>query len=536
MEAALAEVRDLELYAPVAVHREAMTSATLPIVAVALSEDANPFALYPDGTERLLARDYPPPHPVIVLVPVETDLRSQATLNSQGQPEVRCQVGSGETLAKARERCHGKVQNVRAMEAVRAGSPGSAHNLSGLDGLYMEHLELIGDQCHGECWFIGDPEYEIFMAYDIANHSDTEHRPRVCAGDGGSGELHFDMNGSSWTRLQRLLFGAQLEAARTGADSAIIIQLWEADDGWAGPQCVLTPTNDGAVLNAVFIAVLGAYVTTIAVGVNAGAALFGIALMAIAAPTLIFGGDDLVGTFVAAQSNFPATANTNMSLVRSEPNGSVALVGRARVKAYSTTPPSAGPTAAVAMAGVDKLPVGAGKQFSATAVDANGIGAPTRTPTWSSSNSSVASVNASGYVTGVAAGTATINALIDGVTSGYVVEVANYGEAVSVQLSPLGVSINGSQQWQLYVRLYDSNNFELPVNALAGARFEHVYPDVCAVNAAGIVTSLTGSAAWTDIKVITDTGLESNAIPCSVNGGNAYLRAPATSSTRVDQP
>jgi uncharacterized protein YjdB len=60
------------------------------------------------------------------------------------------------------------------------------------------------------------------------------------------------------------------------------------------------------------------------------------------------------------------------------------------------------------------IAVGATQQFAATAADANGATIPGATFAWSSENAAVATVSASGLVTGVAAGSANIIAAESG--------------------------------------------------------------------------------------------------------------------------
>ncbi len=73
------------------------------------------------------------------------------------------------------------------------------------------------------------------------------------------------------------------------------------------------------------------------------------------------------------------------------------------------------PVASVAVSpAVASVQVGQMAQFSATLQDANGNALTGRTVTWSSSDAAVATVNGSGLVTGVAAGSATITATSEG--------------------------------------------------------------------------------------------------------------------------
>ena len=66
---------------------------------------------------------------------------------------------------------------------------------------------------------------------------------------------------------------------------------------------------------------------------------------------------------------------------------------------------------------------GANVQLTATAVDAKGNAITGRTFTWGTSDASIATVNASGRVTGRKAGTATIIATLDGKSDSSLVTV-----------------------------------------------------------------------------------------------------------------
>src|SRR2546427_7274512 len=79
--------------------------------------------------------------------------------------------------------------------------------------------------------------------------------------------------------------------------------------------------------------------------------------------------------------------------------------------------------------------VGATSQLTATAKDANGTALSGRVVTWATSNAAVATVSASGLVTGVAAGAATITATSEGQSGTSALTVTNVPVA-SVTGSP----------------------------------------------------------------------------------------------------
>ncbi|PYO39887.1 MAG: Ig domain-containing protein, partial [Gemmatimonadetes bacterium] len=79
--------------------------------------------------------------------------------------------------------------------------------------------------------------------------------------------------------------------------------------------------------------------------------------------------------------------------------------------------------------------VGQAAQFTAIPKDANGFALAGRVVTWSSNNTTVATVNASGLVTGVAVGSATITATSEGKNGTAVLTVSNVPVA-SVTVAP----------------------------------------------------------------------------------------------------
>src|SRR6266480_4562939 len=125
------------------------------------------------------------------------------------------------------------------------------------------------------------------------------------------------------------------------------------------------------------------------------------------------GGTALPGRTVTWSSSAPTVATVN-------PNGLVTAVtvGSATITANSegkngtaaitvTTVPVASVVVSPASPGIG---VGGTQQLSAVTKDSAGTTLTGRVVTWSSSNTSVATVNSSGLVTGVAAGSATITA------------------------------------------------------------------------------------------------------------------------------
>jgi len=101
------------------------------------------------------------------------------------------------------------------------------------------------------------------------------------------------------------------------------------------------------------------------------------------------------------------------------------------------------------------IQAGASTQLTATTKDAHGNTLTGRTVTWTSSNPSVATVDQSGKVTGVAAGSATITATSEG-KSGSTVVTVTPAPVATVTVSPSPASVKRGSNLGLTVTLLDA--------------------------------------------------------------------------------
>lgn len=101
--------------------------------------------------------------------------------------------------------------------------------------------------------------------------------------------------------------------------------------------------------------------------------------------------------------------------------------------------------------------VGGTTQLAATVRDARGDILTDRAPTWSSSNSGVATVNQQGLVTGVSPGTATIIASRDGITGSSTVTVLRVPVA-RVVVSPPSADVKVGRTIKFTATVYDAQN------------------------------------------------------------------------------
>src|SRR6266404_5801904 len=133
-------------------------------------------------------------------------------------------------------------------------------------------------------------------------------------------------------------------------------------------------------------------------------------------------------------------------------------------------------------------------QLTATPKDANGNPLTGRAISWSSSDNTIGTVNGSGLVTGVAAGSVTITATSEGKSGTASVTVAG-APVASVTVTPASASVQAGQTQQLTATLKDANG-----NILTGrtVTWSSNSTSVATVSSSGLVTAkVAGSATIT---------------------------------------
>src|SRR5437867_517646 len=210
-------------------------------------------------------------------------------------------------------------------------------------------------------------------------------------------------------------------------------------------------------------------------------------------------GNALSGRTVTWASSNSSVGTVNGSgLVTGVVGGSTALAatseGQSGSSAVTVTAgplPVASVTVSPASASV---PIGQAVQLTATPKDASGNPLTGRTVTWASSNTSVGTVNASGLVTGVVAGSTTITATSEG-QSGTSVVTVTLVPVASVTVSPAPASVQAGQTVQLTATPKDANGNTLSGRTVTWASSN---TSVGTVNASGLVAGVAvGSATIT---------------------------------------
>ena len=299
-------------------------------------------------------------------------------------------------------------------------------------------------------------------------------------------------------------------------DSANISVTWSASSGgvasssagkrhygqYSNATCgafkVVATSNPGALSDTALVTVLGCTVPVATVTVTPASATVrtGQAVQLTATPK------DANGTPLAGRVVTWASNNTALAVVDGNGNVTGMAVGSATITATSegqqgtatitvTNIPVASVTVSPSPASVV---VGQTVQLTATPRDANGNALTGRVMTWASNNTTVATVNGSGLVTGRAAGTATITATSEG-QSGTSNVTATLAPVATVTVSPSPASVVVGQTVQLTATPKDANGNPLTGRVITWAS-DNV--SVATVSTSGLVTAAAiGSATIT---------------------------------------
>jgi uncharacterized protein YjdB len=199
----------------------------------------------------------------------------------------------------------------------------------------------------------------------------------------------------------------------------------------------------------------------------------------------------------------PSTSYSfQVAAFRGDMSGSAVFGELSNVAAASTlsiTPPSSVVTAVTVSPPSASMVAGATTTLQATVKDQNGNVMGGQTVTWSTSNAAAATVNPSGVVTGVAAGSATITAIASGVSGTSAITVTGAPPpppvVTTVTVAPTSASIIAGATTGLQATVKDQNG-----NVMTGQTVTWSTNNAAAatVNSTGVVTGVAvGSATIT---------------------------------------
>lgn len=250
--------------------------------------------------------------------------------------------------------------------------------------------------------------------------------------------------------------------------------------------------------------------TTMLVGETMGAAASGYdqfgAPMPIAAPVWSTASSVVATTTPQGVINGVAPGNTSVTATVDGVQGATALTVLVVPVSRIAVSPALAPVA-----------IGGTQQLVADVRDTRGNVVTGHTLTWSSSAPAVATVSAAGVVTGVAIGTATMTATVDGVTATAFVTVTTRLDPVArIALTPPADSIGMGQPLQLTAALADANGNPITGRAIA---WTSSAGNVATVSATGFVTpvapgtttitaSCEGQSATVSVTVLQNVTVE----------------------------
>ncbi len=152
------------------------------------------------------------------------------------------------------------------------------------------------------------------------------------------------------------------------------------------------------------------------------------------------------------------------------------------------------------------IEVGSTQTYAASTRDASGNTLSGRAITWTTADAAVATVSATGVVTGVGSGTTTVSATSEGVTGGATVVVVPIPVA-SVDVAPDSVSLNVSETVTLSATTLDGSG-----GALTGRTVTWTSTDVAVATVDGVSGLVTAASAGSTSVVATSEGVSDTAV------------------------
>lgn len=247
------------------------------------------------------------------------------------------------------------------------------------------------------------------------------------------------------------------------------------------------------------------------------------------------------GQVVSGATVFWNTSNANIATVSS--NGTVTSVDTGSVQIAASANGVSGianitvlpqPVAAVQVTPPNQvIKVGQKFQFQAQPVDANGNPLSGRLVTWSSSDATVASVDNTGLVTGVAVGPATITATSAGKSGSAAVSVGAQTPA-SITVAPTSVSITVGQTSQLSATVKDASGATISGAAVAWTIDK---PSVASLSSSGLGTDTVTGVSVGTATITATSGAVHTTVPVTVSPSpaSAVIISPSSATLLVTQ-
>ncbi|HEX6626313.1 MAG TPA: hypothetical protein VF105_00025 [Gemmatimonadaceae bacterium] len=220
--ASLSAIRPLELYMPVAAHRETWTGKADVLVVSQLEESTPIVAFDEGGGEVALDIRTPPAQPTLSIVPIETRFDQPMDLNKSRNVRDK----NGEAIGTL-EPYELRPASLIACETCGGGGSGGG-STSIPPGIYLEFSRLIDAK---EPWVRGDPEVEVHIQGPYMGSAPTYADDLSCSGERPyDSRKYFDQNGNFWSG-RVLLFGEDEVVSFTQKFSnGFHVMFWEDDN------------------------------------------------------------------------------------------------------------------------------------------------------------------------------------------------------------------------------------------------------------------------------------------------------------------
>ncbi len=235
--ATIAAIRPLELYMPLAKHRESWTGSAGVLVVSQLDESESIVAFDERGKTVTLDRGVPPGQPTLSIVPVETDFGRPMPATASKNVRDRNSAAIG-TLEAAAIKSAAMIACVdTCIEDATSGGGSAAIQ----PGLYLEFSRLLDMK---EPWFRGDPEIEVHIQGPNSPLAPTYGEDLSCAGEHAYDfRKVFDQNGGFWEGRVMLFAGDETVAFANKFNQGFHVLFWEDDN----VPCVLKLDSNALV-------------------------------------------------------------------------------------------------------------------------------------------------------------------------------------------------------------------------------------------------------------------------------------------------
>lgn len=233
---------DLEFYMPVVEHRRSWTGGPDVVIASALDDADEPVGFDVRGNSVGLDPDSPPPEPVLVLVPVETDFSEPI---DRAAFDNRDDAG-GEAIGQYRPKNPSISMDI-LQPCPGCGGGGDDGGTTGArvkwdlepDGIYLDRTWY---QELGESWTKGSPELEVFTF--IEDDSDGEGEGARCVGENEFGTRFYEQDDHFWTAQNSTddvpQLATQQQVSELPGDRGFLFVVYEDD----AESCVVKDDKD----------------------------------------------------------------------------------------------------------------------------------------------------------------------------------------------------------------------------------------------------------------------------------------------------